>query len=158
MFRASLGTLISHGIFIFPRENKLIFLGKIKITWEISVPKLALSNPTPWPNPRERTGLSSPASQGREGFPRPLAHPPPLPLSLAAAVASSPSCSQKSAAPPPRAPSADPCAADRPVTGAHTDLASCSLQKKEKYWERPISMIHLSISRASLAFQVPMMQ
>jgi hypothetical protein len=42
MFRASLGTLISHGIFIFPRENELISLGKMKITWEISVPKLAL--------------------------------------------------------------------------------------------------------------------
>jgi hypothetical protein len=42
-FRASLGTLISHGIFIFPRENELIFLGKMKIPWEISVPKLALS-------------------------------------------------------------------------------------------------------------------
>jgi hypothetical protein len=31
LFRASLGTLISHGIFIFPRENELISLGKIKI-------------------------------------------------------------------------------------------------------------------------------
>jgi hypothetical protein len=41
-FRASLGTLISHGIFIFPRENELISLGKMKILWEISVPKLAL--------------------------------------------------------------------------------------------------------------------
>jgi hypothetical protein len=51
-----LGTLISHGIFIFPRENELIFFGKMKISWEISsfflvkieipyengVPKLAL--------------------------------------------------------------------------------------------------------------------
>jgi hypothetical protein len=42
--RASLGTLISHGIFIFPRENELISLGKMKIPWEISVPKLALKN------------------------------------------------------------------------------------------------------------------
>jgi hypothetical protein len=37
-----LGTLISHGIFIVPRENKLMALGKMKIPWEISVPKLAL--------------------------------------------------------------------------------------------------------------------
>jgi hypothetical protein len=41
-FSASLGTLISHEIFIFPRENELISLGKIKISWEISAPKLAL--------------------------------------------------------------------------------------------------------------------
>jgi hypothetical protein len=41
--RASLGTLISHGIFIFPRENELISLGKMKIPWKISVPKLALN-------------------------------------------------------------------------------------------------------------------
>jgi hypothetical protein len=41
--RASLGTLISYGIFIFPREISSFFLGKIKIPWEISVPKLALS-------------------------------------------------------------------------------------------------------------------
>jgi hypothetical protein len=40
--RASLGTLISHEIFIFPRENELISLGTMKIPWEISVPKLAL--------------------------------------------------------------------------------------------------------------------
>jgi hypothetical protein len=40
--RASLGTLISYGIFIFPMENELISLGKMKIPWEISVPKLAL--------------------------------------------------------------------------------------------------------------------
>jgi hypothetical protein len=38
-----LGTLISHRIFIFPRENELISLGKMKIPCEISVPKLALS-------------------------------------------------------------------------------------------------------------------
>jgi hypothetical protein len=41
-FRASLGTLISHGIFIFPREISSFSLWKIKIPWEISVPKLAL--------------------------------------------------------------------------------------------------------------------
>jgi hypothetical protein len=40
--RASLGTLISHGIFIFPRENELISLGKMKIPWKITAPKLAL--------------------------------------------------------------------------------------------------------------------
>jgi hypothetical protein len=42
-----LGTLISHGIFIFPRENELISLGKMKIPWEISVPKLALREGIP---------------------------------------------------------------------------------------------------------------
>ena len=41
--RASLGTLIFHGIFIFPKENELISLGKMKIPREISVPKLALT-------------------------------------------------------------------------------------------------------------------
>jgi hypothetical protein len=40
--RASLGTLISHGIFVFPRENELISLRKMKIPWEISAPKIAL--------------------------------------------------------------------------------------------------------------------
>jgi hypothetical protein len=40
--RASLETLISHGIFIFPREISSFSLGKMKIPWEISVPKLAL--------------------------------------------------------------------------------------------------------------------
>jgi hypothetical protein len=40
--RVSLGTLISHGIFIFPREISSFSLGKMKIPWEISVPKLAL--------------------------------------------------------------------------------------------------------------------
>jgi hypothetical protein len=40
--RASLGTLISHGIFIFPREISSFSLGKMKIPWEISVPKLTL--------------------------------------------------------------------------------------------------------------------
>jgi hypothetical protein len=39
---ASLGTTISQGISIFPWQNELIFLGKIKISWEIVVPKLAL--------------------------------------------------------------------------------------------------------------------
>jgi hypothetical protein len=37
-----LGALISHEIFIFPREISSFSLGKIKISWEISVPKLAL--------------------------------------------------------------------------------------------------------------------
>jgi hypothetical protein len=37
-----LGTPFFHGIPIFPRENELIFLGKIGIPWENSVPKLAL--------------------------------------------------------------------------------------------------------------------
>jgi hypothetical protein len=40
--RASLETPISHGILIFPRENELIFLGKMRIPWEIGVSKLAL--------------------------------------------------------------------------------------------------------------------
>jgi hypothetical protein len=40
--RASLGTLIFHEIFIFPRENELISLRKMKIPCEISVFKLAL--------------------------------------------------------------------------------------------------------------------
>lgn len=34
MFRASLGTLFFQGITIFPRENELIFLGKMKFPWE----------------------------------------------------------------------------------------------------------------------------
>jgi hypothetical protein len=42
LFRASLGTLIFHGIFIFTREISSFSLGKMKIPWEISVPKLAL--------------------------------------------------------------------------------------------------------------------
>jgi hypothetical protein len=41
--RASLKTLISYRIFIFSRENELIYFGKMKILWEISVPKLALN-------------------------------------------------------------------------------------------------------------------
>jgi hypothetical protein len=45
--RVSLGTLISNGIFIFPRENELISLGKMKIPLEISVPKLTLTCPNP---------------------------------------------------------------------------------------------------------------
>jgi hypothetical protein len=32
--RASLETLFSQKIFIFPRKNELISLGKIKISWE----------------------------------------------------------------------------------------------------------------------------
>jgi hypothetical protein len=53
VFRTSLGTLISHGIFIFLRENELIYLRKMKISWEISVPKLALraSPEAPWKTP-----------------------------------------------------------------------------------------------------------
>jgi hypothetical protein len=41
--RTSLGTQFSHGIFIFPRENELISLGKIEISWENRIPKLALN-------------------------------------------------------------------------------------------------------------------
>jgi hypothetical protein len=41
-FSASLGTIFSQGIPIFPRENELISLGKMKIPWENGVPKLAL--------------------------------------------------------------------------------------------------------------------
>jgi hypothetical protein len=48
LLRASLGTLFSHGISIFPRENELISLGKLKIPWENVVPKLALKN-IRWP-------------------------------------------------------------------------------------------------------------
>jgi hypothetical protein len=33
---------MSHGIFIFPKEISSFSLGKMKIPWEISVPKLAL--------------------------------------------------------------------------------------------------------------------
>jgi hypothetical protein len=40
--RSSLGTPISQGIFIFPREISSFSHGKIEITWEIGVPKLAL--------------------------------------------------------------------------------------------------------------------
>jgi hypothetical protein len=40
--RASLGTPFFLGIPIFPRENKLISLGKIGIPWKNVVPKLAL--------------------------------------------------------------------------------------------------------------------
>jgi hypothetical protein len=39
---ASLGTPFSHGNYIFPRENELIFIGKMEIPWENVVPKLAL--------------------------------------------------------------------------------------------------------------------
>jgi hypothetical protein len=41
--RVSLGTLFSHMISIFPRENELISLGKMKFHWENVVPKLALN-------------------------------------------------------------------------------------------------------------------
>jgi hypothetical protein len=37
LFRASLGTPISRGISIFPWENELISLGKMKIPWKIGV-------------------------------------------------------------------------------------------------------------------------
>jgi hypothetical protein len=40
--RASLGTPIYQEISIFPWENELISLGKMKIPWKIGVPKLAL--------------------------------------------------------------------------------------------------------------------
>jgi hypothetical protein len=40
--RASLGTRFSQGISIFPRENVLISLGKMKNPWENGVSKLAL--------------------------------------------------------------------------------------------------------------------
>jgi hypothetical protein len=40
--RASLGTIFSQGIFTFPREISLFSLGKIEITWENGVLKLAL--------------------------------------------------------------------------------------------------------------------
>jgi hypothetical protein len=38
-----LETPFSQGIPIFPRENELISLGKMKIHWENGVPKLTLS-------------------------------------------------------------------------------------------------------------------
>jgi hypothetical protein len=41
-FRASFGTTFSHGISIFPWENKLISLDKMEIPWKNVVPKLAL--------------------------------------------------------------------------------------------------------------------
>jgi hypothetical protein len=41
-FRASLGTPISHGVYIFQREISSFSYGKIEISWEIVVPKLAL--------------------------------------------------------------------------------------------------------------------
>jgi hypothetical protein len=37
-----LGTPFFQGISIFPWENELIYLGKMKITWENGVPKLAI--------------------------------------------------------------------------------------------------------------------
>jgi hypothetical protein len=37
-FRASLGTPFSQEIFIFPRENKLISLGKMELPWKIGFP------------------------------------------------------------------------------------------------------------------------
>jgi hypothetical protein len=40
--RASLGTLFSQGIFIFPRENNSFSIGKMKIPRENRVPKLVL--------------------------------------------------------------------------------------------------------------------
>jgi hypothetical protein len=41
-FSASLRTLFSKGIPIFPRKNELISLGKMEIPCKNSVPKLAL--------------------------------------------------------------------------------------------------------------------
>jgi hypothetical protein len=41
--RASLGTPFSQGIFIFPREISLFFIGKMKIPWENGVPKLGIN-------------------------------------------------------------------------------------------------------------------
>jgi hypothetical protein len=38
-----LGTSFSQGIPIFPRGNKLISFGKIRIPWKNGVPKLALN-------------------------------------------------------------------------------------------------------------------
>jgi hypothetical protein len=40
--RASLATLISHRIFIFPKEINSFSLGKIEIPWKNIVPKLVL--------------------------------------------------------------------------------------------------------------------
>jgi hypothetical protein len=34
-----LGTLISHGIFMFPRENELISLGNTNFPWDFHFPK-----------------------------------------------------------------------------------------------------------------------
>jgi hypothetical protein len=47
IIRASLGTPFSQGILIFPRENELISLGKIRIPWKNGVPKLALNGELP---------------------------------------------------------------------------------------------------------------
>jgi hypothetical protein len=44
LLRVSLGTTFSQGIPIFPRENELISLRKMKIPWENGVTKLALNN------------------------------------------------------------------------------------------------------------------
>jgi hypothetical protein len=51
LLRASLGAPFSQGVHIFPRENELISLGKMKIPRDNEVPKLALrvrnsQNPT----------------------------------------------------------------------------------------------------------------
>jgi hypothetical protein len=43
ILRASLGTIFFHGIYIFPRENELIFIEKIEIPLKIVVPILALN-------------------------------------------------------------------------------------------------------------------
>jgi hypothetical protein len=40
--RASLEAQFSQEILIFPRENELISIGKIKIPWDNMIPKLAL--------------------------------------------------------------------------------------------------------------------
>jgi hypothetical protein len=44
LLRASLETLFSHGIFIFPREISSFSFGKIEIPWENGVSKLALKD------------------------------------------------------------------------------------------------------------------
>jgi hypothetical protein len=41
--RASLETSFSQGISILPRENELIFLGKMENPWKDGVPKLVLN-------------------------------------------------------------------------------------------------------------------
>jgi hypothetical protein len=53
--RTSLGTPFSHGIFIFPKEISSFFLGKIRISWENVVPKLALTFFVYWTCILERT-------------------------------------------------------------------------------------------------------
>jgi hypothetical protein len=56
LIRPSLATLFFQGILIFPRENKLISLGKIKTPWKYGIAKLAL-NMEKWKG-RERLKLA----------------------------------------------------------------------------------------------------